>query len=178
MANTVHGVLIQSSVISKNVDALNRRAKGTVDLDNGNIVNLNGVSTVAGEGEVWNAIAPTSATTVNLWMVSEPEVVMTAGKYKGLDPDPRNFYVASGDVFSISKLKKNDVIRLTDANFSNASTVGTFVNVTSGSTQLTWAATSSVATVGQLVTTQPLAIPTGTPGNNRVTTYKIEIIAE
>ena len=173
-----HGVLIQSSVTSKNVDSLNRRAKGAIDLDNGNVVALNGVSTVYGEGEVWNVIAPATATTVGLWMISEPEVVLTAGKYKGLDPDPRNFYVIAGDIFSISKLKKNDLVRLTDANFSNASTVGTFVNVTAGSTQLAWAATSSAATIAQLVTIVPLSIPTGTPGNNRVTTYKIEIIAE
>lgn len=173
-----HGVLIQSSVQSKNIDSLNRRAKASIDLDNGNVVALNGSSNVYGEGQVYNVIAPTSASPTDLWMVSEPEVVLTAGKYKGLDPDPRNFYITAGDIFSINKIKKFDLIRLTDDNFSNASSVGTFVNIVNGSVKFAWAASSSSATIGKLVDVESLPISSGAPGQNRVTTYKIEILAE
>jgi len=175
MAN--HGILIQSNVASKNIDSLNRRAKSALDLDNGNVVALNGVSVVYGEGLVWNAIAPASALPAGLWMVSEPEVVMTAG-YKGLDPDPRHFYNVAGTILTINKTRKNDLVRLTDENFSNASSVGTFVNVTSGSAILAFAAISTAATIGYVVDVEPLSIAMGTPGNSRVNTYKIEIIAE
>ena len=59
MAN--HAVLVQDSVISSNIDTLNRTVISTADLDNGNVFTLKAKSTNAGEGEVWVASQPATA---------------------------------------------------------------------------------------------------------------------
>ena len=43
-------------------------------------------------------------------MAAEPEVVLTDEKYKGLDPDIRNFYNVSGTVYSAFKPQVGDII--------------------------------------------------------------------
>ena len=60
MAN--HGVLIQDSVQAENIKALNRSAKSAADdIDNGNVFYLASKSSTAGEGEVWLATKPATA---------------------------------------------------------------------------------------------------------------------
>lgn len=54
----MNAILVQNAVQAMNVDALNRKAKGSVDINNGNIFYLATKSTVASEGEVWNATVP------------------------------------------------------------------------------------------------------------------------
>jgi hypothetical protein len=96
-----HGIMIPSAVASLNVDSYVRHAKGAVDLDNGNVVSLTALTAVAGEREVWTAAVPaTGATLTNLFMVGEPEIVLTSSKYKNIDPNVQNFYNVTGDVFS------------------------------------------------------------------------------
>ena len=87
-----HAIMIPSLVAAKNIDTLNRSFVCAVALDNGNVINLSGTPSVAGEGEVWTASTPTAATPTGLWMVGEPEVVLTNAQYKGLiryDPEAR-----------------------------------------------------------------------------------------
>ncbi len=59
MANKA--ILIQNAVQAMNIDALNRSAIGSADIDNGNIFYLASKSTTAGEGEVWSATQPATA---------------------------------------------------------------------------------------------------------------------
>ena len=56
MANKA--ILVQNSVQAMNIDALNRSAIGSADIDNGNIFYLATKSATAGEGEVWTATQP------------------------------------------------------------------------------------------------------------------------
>jgi hypothetical protein len=53
-----YNVLVQNSVQAMNIDALNRSAIGTANIDNGNVFYLATKSTTAGEGEVWTATQP------------------------------------------------------------------------------------------------------------------------
>jgi len=89
-----HGVLIKNSV--NNTDnSLLRSVKCASDVDNGNVFRLIGVSTIAGEGEVWNAATPITGGLSDLWMACEPEVVVTVSgtkQFKGINPDVRDFY--------------------------------------------------------------------------------------
>ena len=175
-----HAILVQNSVMSKDIDSLVRSAKCSAsNLDNGNVVYFgNGVSSTSGEREVWLASTPTSASPTDLWMVAEPELVMTNAQYKGLDPDVRNFYIVAGDVFTAFKPKKFDVITVTADAFSGTRTTETFANVASGAYTLAWASTSTSATMFKLIETTTIALPAGSPGNGRVTAYRLECIAE
>lgn len=51
-------ILVQDSVQAMNIDALNRKAKGSANIDNGNVFYLATKSSTAGEGEVWSATEP------------------------------------------------------------------------------------------------------------------------
>ena len=53
-----HAVITQNNVAAMNVDAYNRKAKGTADIDNGNVFYLASKTGTAGEGEVWAATQP------------------------------------------------------------------------------------------------------------------------
>lgn len=64
MANKA--ILIQNSVQAMNIDALNRSAIGSADIDNGNIFYLASKSSTAGEGEVWTATQPATASGLKL----------------------------------------------------------------------------------------------------------------
>jgi hypothetical protein len=59
-------ILVQNSVQAMNIDALNRSAIGTDDIDNGNVFYLASKSSTAGEGEVWTATQPATASGLKL----------------------------------------------------------------------------------------------------------------
>jgi hypothetical protein len=63
---TAKAILVQDSVQAMNVDALNRSAISTADIDNGNIFYLASKSSTAGEGEVWTATQPATASGLKL----------------------------------------------------------------------------------------------------------------
>jgi hypothetical protein len=150
MANAV---LIQNSVQAMNIDSLNRSAISAADnIDNGNVFYLATKSVTAGEGEVWIATKPASASglklsfkllnptyisiadgsigtqrvtayelecvdnSTGLWMAYSPEIVtVTSGtkKYRGINPDPRDFTNLAGEVFTAFKPQVGDIITIT-----------------------------------------------------------------
>lgn len=61
-----HAILVQDSVQAMNIDALNRSAIGSADIDNGNVFYLATKSATAGEGEVWTATQPATASGLKL----------------------------------------------------------------------------------------------------------------
>ena len=171
-----HAILIQNAVQSQNIDALNRNIKSAVDLDNGNVVMLSSRSAVSGEGEVFLATAADSTLT-DLWMVSEPEVVLTAGKYKGLDPDIRNFYTVAGTVATASKPQIGDIITVSADAFSGARTAEGYAIPVDGEVDLLWAASAGSAFALKLLKETYVSIGTGNPTNQRVTAYEMEVVA-
>jgi hypothetical protein len=167
-----HGIMIPSMVQAKDVDSLNRWFKATVDLDNGNIITIGALSA----GEVFVGATPLAATPVGAYMVGEPEVVMT-GNYKGLDPDPRNFYVPANTEATCFKVKTGDIVRLTADNFSNTRSTETYANV-QASGKLLWASASTYATLFKLVEVTAIPLSSGAPGTNSIVAYRLEAITE
>ena len=54
--------------------------------------------------------------TSGIWMAYSPEVVVTvsgSNKFKGIDPDVRNFVNLNGDVFSAFKPQVGDILKMT-----------------------------------------------------------------
>ena len=179
-----HGLLNQNMVQALNIDAFNRSAVGAADLDNGNLVVLATLSTTAGEGEVWAATRPESGTLVGTWMVASPEVVVTYGgvagtsAYKGIDPDPRSFYVKTGEVFRAIKLQIGDIVELTSDAIATGTGVGAaYAVVTAATYKLTWAAGAVTGLSLRLIGTSYISLADGSIGTQRVTSYKFVVEA-
>lgn len=173
-------VLIPNAIAAQNVDAWNRSAVASTNVDNGNIVILSALSTTAGEGEVWTALTPsTSNGLTGVWMVYQPELVETGEKYRGLDPDPRNFYVKDGDVFSVFKPQLGDIVTMTADGLAGTKSTNTFVNATdsTGGLKPVWGATqtSSVFSM-KLIETTYISIGTGAIDSQRVTAYRFQVV--
>lgn len=175
-----YGVMIPTAIAAKDVDAWNRSAVSASAVENGNIVMLTGKSATAGQEEVFTAVVPSTANGLTgVWMVGDPEVVITASKYKGLDVDPRNFNVAATKVFSVFKPQLGDMVMLSADNFSAAFSSNTHGNATdtTGALKLVWgnSQTGSVFSVKYLATTY-LSIGTGAIDSQRVTMYLCEVV--
>jgi hypothetical protein len=177
-----HGVLIPEAIAAMNIDALNRSAiysSGT--LDNGQIVALLTKSTTAGESEVWTATVPATGSLTSLWMVySGDEVVVTDSKYKGLDPDPRNFFTPAGKVVSVYKPQVGDIVLMNAECLAGSKSSNTFINATNstGGLNLLWGSTktSSVLSYKLLDDTKYISLATGAIDSQRVTMYEFQCV--
>jgi hypothetical protein len=77
---TTHAILVQNSVQAMNIDAFNRSAIGSADIDNGNVFYLASKSTTDGEGEVWVATQPaTGALKLSLSLLGTTYVSLSEG---------------------------------------------------------------------------------------------------
>ena len=178
-----NAVLVQNAVQAMNIDALNRSAIGTANIDNGNVFYLATKSSTSGEGEVWTATQPATASGLKLsfkllgttyisiadgsigtqrvtayelecvdnstgmWMAYSPEIVTVvsgSSKYRGLDPDPRNFTNASGEVFTAFKPQVGDIITIT-ADGIGATAIGanTYAVAKDSQYKLDWASAAN-----------------------------------
>ncbi len=181
MAN--HGILIPEALASTNVDSFNRSVVSTVDLDNGNVVVLSGKSSTAGEGEVWSAYTPsTGSGLTGLWMIYGDEIVVTDSKYKGLNPDPRSFYTASGKVVSAFKPQLGDIIVLTtdalSGSYVGSGSVTTHINASnSGGIELVWGTSQTASVLSfALVEVTYVSIGSGAIDSQRETAYRFECV--
>jgi hypothetical protein len=182
---TVHSVMIPTQIASQNIDAYNRSAvTAATDVSNGNLVKLTVKSTTAGEGEVWTAVTPsTSAGLTNVWVVYQgDEIVVTNNQYKGLDPDPRNFYVPATKVFSVFKPVLGDLITITDDGLGGTYSAGvtTHVNATDGATGgliPVWgnSQTGSVFSM-KLNKVTYISLATGAIDSQRVRAFEFEVV--
>lgn len=120
-----NNVLIKRRVAALNVDALNRTAVCTQDIENGCVFKLEEYSDNAGEGMVWSA-GQAAATDTGLWMAASPEVVTITDslgvQYKGIQCDPRAFINSAGSMIDAIKLQIGDIIEMTVPNISGADT--------------------------------------------------------
>ena len=106
-----HGVLIESMIQAKNIDALNRSVKSAVDIDGGNLIALTAPTTQG--DDVWTAAKPATGSLKDLWLAYNPEVKYTYvnGKvYAGLSADARDYTNVAGEVFDAFKPKLGDEI--------------------------------------------------------------------
>jgi hypothetical protein len=176
-----YGILIPNAIAATNIDAWNRHAVSATAVENGCIVVLATKSTTAGESEVWTATEPATGALTGLWMVYDPEIILTASKYKGLDPDPRNYITTVGDVFSVYKPAVGDIITVSADCLLGSYSAGvtTHVNATdtTGGFFLYWgnSQTSSVLSYKLLGVTY-MSIGTGAIDSQRITSYQLECV--
>lgn len=175
-----HGVLIPEQIAAMNVDSYNRSVVSTSasSIDNGMVFALGTKVGTSGSGaEVFLVEAPANGNLENLWMAySGDEIVVTDARYKGLDPDPRNFYTAQGKVFSAFKPQKGDIILVT-AEALTGTVKSAYALGTAGTMQLTWGATSgSSALTFKYLGEKYISLATGAIDTQRVTAYEFECV--
>ena len=126
-----HGVFIASRMQSQNVDALNRNAIATVDVDNGMAVVLGDLSTDSDKSQVFKATLPTGATAKGIWIVDEPAEPHAydelGGEYSTGIKDPRKFYIPAGKVFAVRKPQVGDIFKISASMVSGEA--NNFINV-------------------------------------------------
>ena len=147
-----HGVLIESMIQAKNIDAHNRSVISTVDVDGGNLIALT-APTVKGEDR-WTASVPATGTLGGLWIAYNPSVKYTEvnGKmYAGLSADPRDYTNIKNHTFDAFKPKVGDEIIVTiddvDATGTNV-VAGDILESKDGQAKFTRIASSTGATSG------------------------------
>lgn len=112
-----NGVLIESMIQAKNIDALNRSVVATVDVAGGSLIALT-APTKQGEDR-WTASAPSSSALTGLWIAYNPSVRYTEvnGKlYAGLSADDRDYTNIANHTFDAFKPKVGDEIVITADN--------------------------------------------------------------
>ena len=79
-----YGVLIESMIQAKNIDALNRSVKAQIDVAGGGLLALTAPTTQG--DDVWTAAAPATGNLGDLWIAYNPEVkyISVNGKVKYL----------------------------------------------------------------------------------------------
>jgi hypothetical protein len=177
-----HAVFVQTKVAAKDIDAYNRPAVCADALDNGNVIVLATEDTSAtyGQTEVWDATKPATATLSGTWMVYEPEVVLTVSgtkTYKGIDPDPQDFYIPAGVVFSAFKPQLGDIILMTGDGFvSGSGAASAFAVAADNSYLLTWAAAAGAGLSFKYIATSYISIGSGAIDTQRVVAYKLQCV--
>ena len=81
-----------------------------------------------------------------LWMAYSPEVVVTisgTNKFKGIDPDVRNFVNISGDVLSAFKPQVGDILTMTVDGITGTISTNTYAVAANGQYALAWAASAN-----------------------------------
>ena len=146
-----HGVLIESMIQAKNIDALNRSVKAAVDIDGGNLIALT-APTVQGN-DVWTAAKPSTGNLGGLWIAYNPEVKYTYvnGKvYAGLSADARDYTNVAGEVFDAFKPQIGDEIVVLADNVDTPDDVvaGDFLESKNGQATFARVAAGTGATVG------------------------------
>ena len=181
-----HGVIIPEMIAAMNIDAYNRSVIDTgasaSPVDNGWVFSIaaGGKFSSGSLTEVWEATQPVTGSLAGLWMAySGDEVVLTDSKYKGLDPDPRNFYNVKNMVFSAFKVKVGDIILASTDTFSGSKSTGNWLVAATDSWQLAWAAApSATAQTWRYIATKYISIATGGIDTQRVVAYEIECTSE
>lgn len=85
--------------------------------------------------------------TSGMWMAYEPEVVTivtASGKqYKGIDPDPRDFYNIPGTPFTAFKPQVGDILTITADGITGTISTNTYAVATNGQYALSWASAAN-----------------------------------
>ena len=147
-----YGVLIESMIQAKNIDALNRSVKAEIDVDGGNLIALT-APTEQGN-DVWTASAPVTGKLGNLWIAYNPCVkytVVNGKKFAGLSADNRDYTNIKGEVFDAFKPVVGDeiIVTIDDVDDTGASAVeGDILESKNGQTKFARVAKTTGATAG------------------------------
>lgn len=143
----MQGYIIESRISAKDVDALNRSAVATTDVDGGTLVTLGEL-----EDGVFKATKATSGQ--GLWMAYNPSEHLTKvgdKLFAGLSADPRDYTNLANRTMDVFKPQVGDLIGLTDGNFkageSAKAVVGKYVEQGASGYEMKESATASTTSL-------------------------------
>lgn len=180
-----HGLIIESKIAAKDIDALNRSAVAKIDVDGGNLVALTAPTKVG--DDVWTAEAPKAGSLGDLWIAYNPtdrHIEVEGRKFAGLIEDERAYTNLAGKTFDVFKPKAGDEIEISvDAIDNVASLVaGDFLEAKAGQTKWTRVAKATGATAGSTAVQVEYAVPHEFPkagiGVDKVNFYRCVVVAE
>ena len=181
-----YGVLIESMIQAKNIDALNRSVKAQIDVAGGGLLALTAPTTQG--DDVWTAAAPATGNLGGLWIAYNPEVKYTdvnGKRYAGLSADIRDYTNIAGEVFDAFKPKVGDElinsIDAVDATGANA-VAGDILEAVAGQTKFTRVAAATGATEGstafEIELVDAIDFPSASIGVEKVKAFKAVCIQE
>ena len=174
-----YGVLIESMIQAKNIDALNRSVKANIDVDGGNLIALT-APTEQGN-DVWTASAPATGKLGNLWIAYNPCVkytVVNGKKFAGLSADNRDYTNIKGEVFDAFKPVVGDeiIVTIDDVDETGAQAVaGDILESKNGQTKFTRVAggtATSGSTAFQIEWVGTVDFPKANIGVDKVKVFK------
>jgi len=117
-------------------------------IENGMLVQVDELLDASANREIFEAVAPSAITSVNVGVVSTPELIYDETTKKNLG----EFINAAGDNIRVSMLKKGDILSVSDECIDAESTVpvvGNYVIIKAGNTK--WDEETSLGTTESLV---------------------------
>lgn len=172
-----HTVTDLTSIAAQDVNAYSSQFVSASSLDNGNICVLLTKSATAGQGEVWTATAPSSASSTSVFMVDTPVLpflVNGAGeKVNGLGT-ARDFYTIAGEVGVARRLQLGDEVVLS-AETLDSSTTAAYAIPVAGTYKMAWSAVTVNGFYLEYIETTYISVPDGTIGTGRVTAYRFRV---
>lgn len=181
-----YGVLIESMIQAKNIDALNRSVVSANNVDGGALIALTPPTTQG--DDVWTASTPTTDTLGGLWIAYNPEVkytVVNGKKFAGLSADVRDYTNIAGETFDAFKPKVGDEIVITvDCIDNTASNIvaGDILESKNGQSKFTRIAAATGATAGstafEVEWVGSIDFPKASIGIDKVVAYKAVCIQE
>lgn len=172
-----HTVTDLTSIAAQDVNAYSSHFVSASSLDNGNICVLLTKSATTGQGEVWTATAPSSASSTGIFMVDTPVLpflVNGAGeKVNGLGT-ARDFYTIAGEVGVARRLQLGDEVVLT-AETLDSSTTAAYAIPVDGTFKMEWSAVTVSGFYLEYIETTYISVPDGTIGTGRVTAYRFRV---
>lgn len=151
------------------------------EVENGQLLALNVLSTDADKTEVYTFTTPATATLLGLYMAYAPEdliVTLADGtKYKIDNMNPQNFANAANLVFAGFKPQVDDKILITAEGFTGAKGGSdTHAVAADGQSKLVWGTAAGNGLSFKLEKVSYISIPTGGIGSQRVTAYQLRCV--
>jgi len=174
---TYHTVTELSAVAAQNVSAYNADFVSASSLDNGNICQLLTKSSTTGQGEVWVATAPTTASATGVFMVDSPVLpflVTGAGDIINGLGTARDFYTLTTKIGAARRLQLGDIVTLS-AETLDSSTTQAYAIPVAGSFTMAWSAVTVNGFYLTYLKTTYISVPDGTIGTGRVVAYEFRV---
>jgi hypothetical protein len=148
-----HGIIVESKIAAKDIDALNRSVVATADVDAGSLLALTAPSTV-GEDR-WTVAQPSASALTDLWIAYNPTARITKIddlEFAGLSVDDRRYTNIANKTFDAFKPKVGDEIEFSvdcvDPSAVASVVAGDYLESVAGSFKLARIPAATGATAG------------------------------
>ena len=171
-----HGFIYETQISAKDVDALNRYAKASVDVDGGTLVALGAIA----EGDAFTATKATDGENGGLWIAYNPSEQLTKvgdNVYAGLSADPRDYTNIANRIFDVFKPVKGDIVGFTAGNIKTGETVevGKFLEIGASGLEVKASATADTTSF-KVIRIESVPFPQASIGNEYADKYVCEVV--